>query len=213
MTCYYQNKAWFVILGEILPGNLLQILALAMRSKSQAGTFYFIFYNCRLIKREVNCYSVSICSVRFIEVSSTSQEKKWRHITRAPLQDVWRVLHSVPSCKHRHSALLPQIPLPVHVLEASLTVAESFCSVFRADAAAVIVTLAEQLCCVSFGSRLLFASATPEFSLQSFEREKVSCTTFFLPFLLPFLSYSVRPCGINKDYAVQAKWKWRKGVL
>ena len=122
------------------------------------------------------------------------------------LQDVWRVLHSVPRCKHRRSALLPQIPLPAHVLEPSLTVAESFCRVFRAGAAAVIVTLAEQLCCVSFGSRLLFASATPRVHSAKFRaREGIlyyflsPLPTSFLVLFCPSMRHQQRLCCASQN--------------
>ena len=53
---------------------------------------------------------------------------------------------------------------------------------FRVGATLAIVMVADELCCVSSCSRLLFASTRPEFIQQSLPREKVSSAVYrFLP--------------------------------
>lgn len=69
----------------------------------------------------------------------------------------------VPSCKYSRSAELPQIRLPQHVLEASLTVAVSLCHMLRVAAAVVIIMVADELFFPCPGGRLLFASSIPKF--------------------------------------------------
>lgn len=81
------------------------------------------------------------------------------------LQDLWRELHSVPSCKRSCSAALPQIPLQQRVLEAVLTESVGFMSRVQGGCG----------CCYHNGGRwtlllqplgdgLLFASSAPEFT-------------------------------------------------
>lgn len=92
--------------------------------------------------------------------------------------------------------MLPQIPLPQYVLEAFLTVAVSLCRVFRAGAVVVIIMVADELCFVSSGGRLLFASAMPEFIQWRFKWEELLYllwrAAFFLHTLRPVLAISTR---------------------
>lgn len=135
--------------------------------------------------------------VCLVEVSRISPEKEKLDYL-CLLQDLWRELYPVPSCKHSCSAVLLQIPLPHHVLEASLTVAVSLCHVFGVSSVVVIVMAADELCFVSSGGSLLFSSNMPEFILQCFK--SWDCCNFcnvllsFFTLYIPFLWFQQGLC-------------------